>query len=305
MQAASASPNMPVRRETSNKSDSPNTSRLKPMIQTARSEIAPQGIGRSFRYSQSNAASNASFRNMPAVYRRLAPKNRYGNLCGQPWPPNHHAVKQFDQTVGRFETRPRTKSARNGIGFIPGYYSRFRHRPIERPDQFLHRGLGLVAHVRNSKRRAFDLAVAAVNQKALVFYQLLQLRHIDGTASWLCAVVHAGECDRLEARVRKQIESVFRRPIPHHLIGLAVARVARVQSLPKELIQLRRQREHVSYARRAGRHVLLGIFLKFDEIKIIAAILHSAGFGECRGRTYEHRQPGRHGPSFLRSEERR
>ena len=50
-----------------------------------------------------------------------------------------------------------------------------------------------------------------------------------------------------------------------------------------------------------GRHVLLGVLLELDKIKIVAAIFHRRGFGQRGGRADEHGQARRHRERLLRS----
>jgi hypothetical protein len=57
------------------------------------------------------------------------------------WPPSHQPARQFDQIVGRFEARPKTRKVRNrGIApkLVAGNRERFnlsksRPRPPSRP----------------------------------------------------------------------------------------------------------------------------------------------------------------------------
>src|SRR6185503_10528218 len=63
--------------------------------------------------------------------------------------------------------------------------------------KLLHACCGFVAHMGNAKSRSFDLSVAAVDQKPLIFDQLLQVWHIDDSATRLGAVIDTGEGDRL------------------------------------------------------------------------------------------------------------
>ena len=72
--------------------------------------------------------------------------------------------------------------------------NRFVHGRVEH----VHRRFRFVTHVGNAKRRAFDFPVAAVDEEALVLHQFLELRHINGSSAWLCAIVYTRERDRLK-----------------------------------------------------------------------------------------------------------
>src|SRR5438552_8318597 len=113
-------PRPPVTPPNQIKHPPPSVSHASPHRHTATRLIAPDGIGRSLRYIRSNSASMASFRNMPPVYRQVAPMNRNGSLSGLPAPPSHQPARQFDQTVGKFETRPKTSKVRSDgcIGLV-------------------------------------------------------------------------------------------------------------------------------------------------------------------------------------------
>src|SRR5208282_2773747 len=112
------------------------------------------------------------------------------------------------------------------------------HRLVQSGVKLVHRRLGLVAHVRDAERLAFDFSVTAVNQKALVLHQLLQLRHVRHAATGLRAIVDAGERDGFKTLVREQRESMFRRPGARHFGQLFVARETVFQTLGKKVFEL-------------------------------------------------------------------
>src|SRR5207244_442468 len=60
---------------------------------------------------------------MPPTYRKVAPAKRNGRFLKFPPPPSHQPARQFDHTVGRFETLPRIKNVRSL--FITLHVSRF------------------------------------------------------------------------------------------------------------------------------------------------------------------------------------
>src|SRR5204863_6795115 len=83
-----------------------------PSSQTRPGVIWPEIIGRSGRYRRSNSMSKASFKNMPPVYRSIAPPHNKANAGSGPLPPSNQAARQLDQTVGKLDTRPSTSSTR-------------------------------------------------------------------------------------------------------------------------------------------------------------------------------------------------
>src|SRR5437867_3644072 len=112
MQNTNAHPRAPVSFPNHNRIITPKNSQAKPSSQTDFKLIAPAGIGRSLRYCRSKFTSNASFKNIPAMYKKVAPIRTNGSLSEWWSPPSHQPAKQFDQTVGKFETRPRIKIVR-------------------------------------------------------------------------------------------------------------------------------------------------------------------------------------------------
>ena len=73
-----------------------------------------------------------------------------------------------------------------------------------------------------------------------------------------------------------------RGPVAGHLRQLRVPGITPLQTFTENVFEFRRERIDVTDARRTRRHVLLGIFLKFDEIKIITAVLDRRRFGQGR-----------------------
>src|SRR5882724_1386360 len=113
-------PSPPLTAPSQIKHPPPTASQVNPHRQTASRVIFPDGIGRSLQCNRSNSASIASFKNIPPMYRQVAPMNKNGSLSAWPAPPSHHPARQFDQTVGKFETRPNTSKVRSDgcIGLI-------------------------------------------------------------------------------------------------------------------------------------------------------------------------------------------
>src|SRR5439155_13459394 len=97
----------------------PAPSQPKPQRQTSSTVICPDGIGRSMRYCRSNSTSNASFKNIPPRKRQVVPRQTTSNIHPLPPPPKSQPARQFDQTVGRFDTRPKISSVRQyGVGSV-------------------------------------------------------------------------------------------------------------------------------------------------------------------------------------------
>src|SRR6266478_6576975 len=86
----------------------PKSSQVKPNFQTASARMAPEGIGRSGRCCWSNWASKASFKYIPPTYKKVAPAQSSATRPDSPPPPNVQPARQLDQTVGKFDARPRT-----------------------------------------------------------------------------------------------------------------------------------------------------------------------------------------------------
>ena len=129
----------------------------------------------------------------------------------------------------------------------------------------------------------------------------MELRNVHFAAAPFRAVVNACERDRLEAGFGKECEAVAGGPVARPPGQLGMPRVTRFQAFAEDLLEFRRQRIDMANARRARGHVLLGVFLKLDEIEIITAVRHSRGLRERRRRTGEHRQTGRQGQRLLRA----
>ena len=91
-----------------------------------------------------------------------------------------------------------------------------------------------------------------------------------------------------------------RGPVAGPLRQLRVPRVARLQSFAENFFELRRERINVADARRAGRHILLGVLLKLDEIEVITAVFYRCRFGQRGRRTGEQRHARRQRERLLR-----
>src|SRR5262249_20357694 len=113
--------------------------------------------------------------------------------------------------------------------------------------------------------------------------------------------VDAGERERLETFFREKRETMFRCPIASQLVRLLMTCETIFQTFSEKFIQLRTQSIRMRNARRARRHVLLGVFLQLDEIKIVATVLCCCSFGERSFRANENSETWRHRPSLLRS----
>src|ERR1035438_6379902 len=91
-------------------------------------------------------------------------------------------------------------------------YLQLLHRRIQSGVKLVHRRFGFIAHVGKAERGAFDFSIAAVNQKALVFDELLQFRHVHDATAGTRSVADAGERDGFKALFREQIEPMPGRP---------------------------------------------------------------------------------------------
>jgi hypothetical protein len=99
-------------------------------------------------------------------------------------------VKRFTQSDGpsREARKPDLAAA-----------SELLHRRIQRRVELVHGRLGFVAHVGDAEGRALDLAVAAINEEALVLDELLEFRHADVPETGAGSIADAGELDRVVA----------------------------------------------------------------------------------------------------------
>src|ERR1041385_8980634 len=112
MQNIKAAASVPVTTPSHARQAEPATSQPIPQRHTALMEIAPEGMGRDRRCCRSNSTWKASFKNIPPTYRKVVPASRNGSFWRLPPPLTHQPARQFDQSVGRFETRPRSSNVR-------------------------------------------------------------------------------------------------------------------------------------------------------------------------------------------------
>src|SRR5437660_7604655 len=124
MQKIRSTPNAPVTSPNEIRQAPPRPRSSNPQRQTVVRLIAPTAIGRSFRYWRSNSTSKASLRNIPPRYRNVAPTTKRGSASNRPPPPSHHPARQLDHTVGRLETRPRTRRVRGREEAVVGRLKR-------------------------------------------------------------------------------------------------------------------------------------------------------------------------------------
>ena len=174
------------------------------------------------------------------------------------------------------------------------------HARIQCRDKLVHGRFRLIPHIRDAAGGAFDFSVASVNQEALVFDELLEFCHVGHAATGLRPIINAREGNGLEAGFREQRETVPGGPVPHHLVGFAMARVTCFEPLREEVFQFRRQREDMPDARRARRHALLGVLLELDEVEVVAAVLCGGRFGQRRRRANKNSRPRRQRKRLLR-----
>jgi hypothetical protein len=174
---------------------------------------------------------------------------------------------------------------------------------VESSVEVVHGGFGFVAHVGETERGAFDLAVAAVDQDALILHEFLHFGDVDDATTLLGTVVHAGEGDGFKAFVREQGEAVASGPVLGHFRELGVTGVTGFETLGEEVVELGSQCIDVADARGARGHVAFGVLLEFDEVEVITAVLDGGGFGQRSRGGGEDREAWRHREGFLRAGE--
>lgn len=173
------------------------------------------------------------------------------------------------------------------------------HGVIEGGVEALHGGFGFVAHVREAEGFAFDFAVTAINEDALVLDELLEFGDINDAAAGLGAVIDAGEGDGFIAGFGKEVEAVFFGPFAGELGEGGVAEETGFEAFVEDVVELGGEGVNVADAGGAGGHVLLGVFLEFEEIEVVAAVLDGGGFFEGGGGAGEEGEAGREGEGFL------
>src|SRR4051812_34529998 len=106
------------------------------------------------------------------------------------------------------------------------YLLELLHRVVESGVEVVHGGFGFVAHVGKAERSAFDFAVTAINQNALVFHQLLEFGDVHGASTGAGTVADASERDGFESFFREQVKTITRGPVLGHLGELGMTGVA-------------------------------------------------------------------------------
>src|SRR5215469_13872967 len=126
----------------------------------------------------------------------------------------------------------------------------------------------LVAHIRQTKSLAADLAVTGINHQMMFFAQLSrEIQHVDTSI-----VLHACERLRPESFLGKKIESRTTHPIVNEPICAGMTSVARFEPFLEDFIELGLERMNVPNARRTRRHELSLLALELQEIEIKSAI---------------------------------
>ena len=112
-------------------------------------------------------------------------------------------------------------------------------------------------------------------------------------------VLHTSERERAASFGGKKFEASCLHPLVNLGVERGVARVTGLDAFAENIIQLGLERIDERDRRRAGRHVLLLVFGKFDEVEIVSTVLHRlSAFHRTLGDS-EERQSGRHGERLL------
>jgi len=160
--------------------------------------------------------------------------------------------------------------------------------------------LSFVAHVREAKGLAFDLAIAAVDDEMMFFAQIAhESRYVD------CAVIFdAGKSDGAKIFFGEEFETSLTDPLVDKRIGESVTSKTRRQSFVENIFKLRLERKDVPDAGRGGSHKLVLLFFEFEKIEVIAAIFLFFGASKCFFGNAEKRKTRRKSERFLRAGER-
>src|SRR5213075_462495 len=133
--------------------------------------------------------------------------------------------------------------------------------------------LCLVAHVRQPKSFAANLAVTGIDHQMMLFPQpSRELEHVDAFD-----VLHARERLGAESFLGEKIESRTAHPIVHERIGACVTSVTRFKTFLENFIELELERVNMPDARRTRRHPLRLLALELQEIEIKSAIGNFVG----------------------------
>ena len=193
-----------------------------------------------------------------------------------------------------------------GYGFLPP--CRFAPLPprgsaqdiIHCVDEFLHGLGGFVAHIRDAEGEAFDFAVAAVDDEAVLGLEGLD----EGRLVEAGRCVEAAERDRAVAFGGEVPEVVACGPLVDHRVVFLVACEAFFDAFifdhAEDVLESEDQRD----GRRRWRIVFLGIFCELDEVEIVAAVGNAFRAFDGGLRAGEHREAGWQGEGLLHTGEK-
>src|SRR5256885_2871155 len=159
--------------------------------------------------------------------------------------------------------------------------------------------LCLVAHVRQPKSLAANLAVTGIDHQMMLFPQpSRELEHVDAFN-----VLHARERLGPESFLGKKIESRTAHPIVHERIRACVTSVTRFKTFLENFIELELKRVNMPDARRTRRHPLRLLVLELQKVEIKSAIHDLVGPFESFLRNRKQGKPRRQRERFFRSGE--
>ena len=139
------------------------------------------------------------------------------------------------------------------------------------------RFFSLVAHIREAKSLAADLAVAGIDHQMMFFPQLSrQVQNVDAFI-----VFHAGERLRAKAFLSEEIESSAAHPIVDERVGPRVPSVTRLEAFLEDFVELRlRARGYVRCSACSASSIRPAAF-ELEEIEVETAIRDFVG--ACEG----------------------
>src|SRR5437899_11835585 len=137
--------------------------------------------------------------------------------------------------------------------------------------------LSFVAHVREAKGLAFDLAIAAVDDETIFFAQIAhESRYVDGAV-----IFDTGKSDGAKIFFGEEFETSPSHPVVNERIGTSVTGKPRRQSYVKNIFKLGLQRENMPDAGRGRSHKLVLLAFEFEKIEAIPAIFLFFTASEC------------------------
>ena len=170
---------------------------------------------------------------------------------------------------------------------------------VESADEFGHGSVGFVAHVRDAERGAFDFAVAAVDGEVEVFFE----GGDEGGGVDFAGIVDTGEGFGAEAVWREVSEAVAVDPVVDEPVETGVASEASVEAFGEDFVEFGFEGVDERDDRRARGHEVFRVFAEFDEVEVVAAVLHGGGAFEGAVAGGEEGHAWWEGEGFLDAEE--